>query len=856
MSAPSSVCSDDSFEIVNNEVDIEESKDDVFSLYKPKVTFHEVFDVYPMDADIVAKVTFDHDYLKSDEDTVVVLPIAWKSVDQALCAANINGSYVRFDVKDLPKIGAEDKFYQLCYCTGEKIVMGVSIPFSFRDVHEDELVEFQKEQNKEFWTFRSRFAVLTDNYWNSLMEKQANADKLASNSVPESASPIDGDQKAPKETETTSELLRTSDHFSALTPEKETPNKSSSDEIGAGEPRENTSDSDKITENVPARDKILLFTIMEAENEAIKQENQKLKAMVFEIIRAMSINDRETCRRTLSNAINGNGEVFTEAEFSELCELFRKSLIEPDVVKSSEKKIIFEVTDDGELDEEDEVVLIKHERDHETAAELAADRAAAIANESYERSATAAVAAANSYTNEKILLFKIMENENAELKEQYEKEQLEHTEAKNIVKNLKDVLIEIMNSTALEDEIRQKIESSLPSISAAFNTEELDQVRELLKKEIAKLSDEIPEDLLKKVDAAFVVTSDGNILFADQWEKQIADQAPVPPPADDYVVELEAKFASSVVEKEKLATEVKTLQATIKDLNEQLINQRQSEVEKMITVTNNMRDQYMKNMSKLTDSNKVLGDKLTDKDKEIETLNRNLLDASKLLTDNEREIRDLKARDHTFVGFLERRNLKRISELRETLQEMYSKRWAERQESAKLKEDLLTTQTMLNSLCDELEKSTLSKSPVKMENSAQTGEKVENSAQTSNDASSGPFEAESLEARMQRMATEFSKAKSSSSAAPPAASAPQVSTPELETTTLAFRRIKQREQALAAKLVEMTAELEKMRTTQDKTKTDLESRLKDGAKQYAKLYVKYDKLLNRSQTTSRESSAN
>lgn len=63
-----------------------------------------------------------------------------------------------------------------------------------------------------------------------------------------------------------------------------------------------------------------------------------------------------------------------------------------------------------------------------------------------------------------------------------------------------------------------------------------------------------------------------------------------------------------------------------------------------------------------------MADQLTEKDKEIVILNSNLLDASKLLTENEREIRDLKALDHTFVGFLERRNLKRISELRETLQ--------------------------------------------------------------------------------------------------------------------------------------------------------------------------------------------
>lgn len=84
----------------------------------------------------------------------------------------------------------------------------------------------------------------------------------------------------------------------------------------------------------------------------------------------------------------------------------------------------------------------------------------------------------------------------------------------------------------------------------------------------------------------------------------------------------------------------------------------------------------------------------------------------------------------------------------------------------------------------------------------------------------------------------------------------------------------------------MTAELEKMRIIQDvsflrwhfkdiellngfefttslflintlffqKTKTELEARLKDGAKQYAKLYVKYDKLLKRSQIPSCETS--
>lgn len=70
-------------------------------------------------------------------------------------------------VNELPKT-PPDQFYQLCYCTVEGSIVGVSTPFFFREVHEEDLMEFQKEQNKEFWTFRSRFAVLTDLYWVSL----------------------------------------------------------------------------------------------------------------------------------------------------------------------------------------------------------------------------------------------------------------------------------------------------------------------------------------------------------------------------------------------------------------------------------------------------------------------------------------------------------------------------------------------------------------------------------------------------------------------------------------------------------------------------------------------------------------
>lgn len=63
------------------------------------MTFHDIFDVYPMDADIVARVSTSNDFKMSSDDKVVVLPIAWSSVDQAACVSKLNGFYVRFDGK-------------------------------------------------------------------------------------------------------------------------------------------------------------------------------------------------------------------------------------------------------------------------------------------------------------------------------------------------------------------------------------------------------------------------------------------------------------------------------------------------------------------------------------------------------------------------------------------------------------------------------------------------------------------------------------------------------------------------------------------------------------------------------------
>lgn len=80
--------------------------------------------------------------------------------------------------------------------------------------------------------------------------------------------------------------------------------------------------------------------------------------------------------------------------------------------------------------------------------------------------------------------------------------------------------MEILSTTSLQERVHQKIENSLPFISAAFNDQELDQVRELLKKSGTEALNEMAESQLGKFEAAFVGTSDGNILLADQCDKE------------------------------------------------------------------------------------------------------------------------------------------------------------------------------------------------------------------------------------------------------------------------------------------------------------------------------------------------
>lgn len=49
-----------------------------------------------MDADIVARVSTSDDFKISPDDKVVVVPLAWTSVDQAVCSMKLTGFHVRF----------------------------------------------------------------------------------------------------------------------------------------------------------------------------------------------------------------------------------------------------------------------------------------------------------------------------------------------------------------------------------------------------------------------------------------------------------------------------------------------------------------------------------------------------------------------------------------------------------------------------------------------------------------------------------------------------------------------------------------------------------------------------------------
>lgn len=46
---------------------------------------------------MVARVSSSGDFKMSSGDKVVVVPLAWSSVDQAVCVSKLNGCYVRFD---------------------------------------------------------------------------------------------------------------------------------------------------------------------------------------------------------------------------------------------------------------------------------------------------------------------------------------------------------------------------------------------------------------------------------------------------------------------------------------------------------------------------------------------------------------------------------------------------------------------------------------------------------------------------------------------------------------------------------------------------------------------------------------
>ncbi|XP_065220576.1 uncharacterized protein LOC135845716 isoform X2 [Planococcus citri] len=268
----------------------------------------------------------------------------------------------------------------------------------------------------------------------------------------------------------------------------------------------------------------------------------------------------------------------------------------------------------------------------------------------------------------------------------------------------------------------------------------------------------------------------------------------------------------------QLQAEVDKLRIRVKSLEAQLEMQKQDEMEKMKSYTNSMREHYMQTVTRLNESNKELTEKLAvkeiemanqidpqevttlldDKDREINNLNDHLLSLCALLTANEDEILQLKH---------EKRTLKRNSESEESDEEVSLKRRPDDQEKVESNQEPLAPQHVFDYLCSELEKSTMKTSE---ENKSEDG--ATNKEGTSSD-----------------------NVPSNDNSAP---SEPR----EINTLTTSIRDIEERERAMAARFSEVIAELEVMKITHDKTKTDLEARLKNGAKQYAKLYLKYDKL--------------
>ncbi|XP_046403476.1 tax1-binding protein 1 homolog B-like [Ischnura elegans] len=117
-----------------------------------KVIFHDVWDWYPADADIVCRYTVTKGVVFHPNDKIALLPVGWNSaLDDAILVIPVpdqqpsatEGSYqgkVLLKVQDIAKDSSE--FYQICYVShtqpGRAVVCGASAPFQFRSPQECE----------------------------------------------------------------------------------------------------------------------------------------------------------------------------------------------------------------------------------------------------------------------------------------------------------------------------------------------------------------------------------------------------------------------------------------------------------------------------------------------------------------------------------------------------------------------------------------------------------------------------------------------------------------------------------------------------------------------------------------------
>ncbi|KAG8229919.1 hypothetical protein J437_LFUL008251, partial [Ladona fulva] len=164
-------------------IDLEKSSLFTQSQYA-KVIFHDVWDWYPTDADIVCRFTVTKGVVTHVKDQVAILPVGWTSAaNDAILSipATQPGSTsstigrgipegcrqekVVFKVQNIPKDLQE--FYQICYVghgdSGSVTVCGASAPFQFRSPQESgEWCEVEDAEDG-ILIVRSRAAVDQEN---------------------------------------------------------------------------------------------------------------------------------------------------------------------------------------------------------------------------------------------------------------------------------------------------------------------------------------------------------------------------------------------------------------------------------------------------------------------------------------------------------------------------------------------------------------------------------------------------------------------------------------------------------------------------------------------------------------------